>query len=214
MVDEIREAKYSQSIDFLEQPEQQKHKKQQHTEHQYPKEPHRQTMTQRSQSTAQHVSPNYLSTDTFDFEFDMGRESIHNHMTVSTPQYFMGYCYYCDCPQHSQNYCPLRYCYFCETYGHSSRVCSKKQNFAHHSHSTQYSNFTQQSHGAQQSHSQYYSHYSNSSNFSKHWKKSRRVFKIPFGSTWKDDTGGIMKNESWRKKDRPVAQILFDFDNK
>jgi hypothetical protein len=186
MVDEIREKKYSQSIDFLEQ---QKDQTQQHRNQQ---------PTKYSQSITHNTVPNYLSTDTFDFEFNMGRESINNHMTVSTPQYFLGYCYYCDCPQHSQNYCPLRYCYFCEVYGHSSRVCLKKQ---YHTQQSQTQCYPQYS-------------YSYSKNFSKHWKKSRRVFKIPFGSTWKDDTGGIMKNESWRKKDRPVAQILFDFDNK
>lgn len=195
MIDEMREKKYSQSINLLEQYKEQQHRDQQ--------------IKQNSLSTTHHSTLNYLSTDTFDFEFDMGHESIHNHMTVSIPQHFMGYCYYCDCPQHSQNYCPLRYCYFCEFYGHNSRVCSTKKYYtqkSHYSqaHHTQHSNLTQQ----------YYSHFSHSNNFSKHWKKSRRVFKIPFGSTWKDDAGGIMKNESWRKKDRPVTQILFDFDNK
>jgi hypothetical protein len=132
-------------------------------------------------------TPRYFSTDTFEFEFEVGRESIHRHMIPTTQQFFMGYCYYCDYPQHSQNFCPLRYCYFCEAYGHSSRVCSKKQ---------------------------YFSNYSSNNNFSRHWKKPKRLLKIPFGSTWKDDVHGVLKKESWRKKENLATQVLFDFDNK
>lgn len=187
MVDEIREEKYSQSIDFLD--EQHRHQNVQSNL----LEKHN-TISQEQPLTMPHPVPHYLSTETFDFEFDTGRETIHSHMMTLVPQYFMGYCYYCDCPQHSQNFCPLRFCYFCEDYGHSSRVCLKKQHSMYQH--------------------QYYSHFSHPSNFSKHWKKPRRMLKIPFGSTWKDDTGGVFKSESWRKKERPVAQILFDFDNK
>lgn len=36
---------------------------------------------------------------------------------------FLGYCYSCGCPLHSQNYCPIRMCRYCFQYGHSTKVC-------------------------------------------------------------------------------------------
>ena len=47
-----------------------------------------------------------------------------SHTKQDNP-FFYGYCYYCDCPRHSQNYCPLRQCFNCHDYGHSSKVCPK-----------------------------------------------------------------------------------------
>ena len=41
---------------------------------------------------------------------------------------FFGYCYFCDYPQHSQHYCPLKYCDVCHIYGHSNKVCEKNAN--------------------------------------------------------------------------------------
>ncbi len=36
---------------------------------------------------------------------------------------YPGMCYTCGCPNHSQNYCPLRRCKQCLQYGHSTKVC-------------------------------------------------------------------------------------------
>ena len=60
-------------------------------------------------------------------EFEKGKDSIKMNTTTikQNPPYFNGYCYYCDCPKHSQNYCPLRQCSICNTYGHSVKVCPK-----------------------------------------------------------------------------------------
>ena len=66
----------------------------------------------------------------FDFELEKGQECISmQNLKLTTVPVFLGYCYFCDCPKHSQNFCPLRFCQICSLYGHSARVCPK--NSAH-----------------------------------------------------------------------------------
>ena len=39
---------------------------------------------------------------------------------------FLGCCYHCGQPGHSQNYCPLRRCAACGEWGHTDRVCERR----------------------------------------------------------------------------------------
>jgi len=61
----------------------------------------------------------------YDFELERGHERPPLDVSNTHIPLFLGYCYFCDCPKHSQNYCPLRYCQACYAYGHSTRVCPK-----------------------------------------------------------------------------------------
>jgi hypothetical protein len=36
---------------------------------------------------------------------------------------FVGHCFHCGCPDHCQNFCPLKFCCICQQYGHMSKVC-------------------------------------------------------------------------------------------
>ena len=129
----------------------------------------------------------------FDFELEKGKEctSIPNPTATSIPV-FLGYCYFCDCPKHSQNYCPLRFCQLCNVYGHSARVCSK--NSAHGNDNWRRST-------------------RHSSNPFKFWKKThhKNHTKIPFGSTWKHNKPSVSTLQDWRKRTDHIKMIQFDF---
>lgn len=97
----------------------------------------------------------------------------------SSAPIFFGYCYYCDCPQHSQNYCPLRMCHICDTYGHSGKVCvfnSAQQN----------PNWRRRPPALGRSHPRTCSARGSSSGL-----------KIPFGSTWKRSVSDST-SDNWR----------------
>ena len=108
----------------------------------------------------------------FEFEIDKGHERIHYFHTSSphpSVPVFYGYCYYCDCPKHSQNYCPLKFCQFCEEYGHSIKVCPRN--------SAQGNNDWRKKSQPGYGHFKYWKHTP--------FRKRDRLFeKIPFGSTW------------------------------
>jgi hypothetical protein len=150
------------------------------------------------------------------FELDRGSEQItqpDDAKKKSPNPVFFGYCYYCDCAKHSQNYCPLRYCQFCASYGHSAKVCPKNsaqgnnnwrkkpQNVYHHfkywrkpQKSFRYANWqpipvsiplpvTNQEGGTQ----------------SQHGATQCNGFKIPFGSTWKQTGNNQNIASDWRQ---------------
>jgi hypothetical protein len=130
----------------------------------------------------------------FDFELEKGKECISMQSLNSTAvPVFLGYCYFCDCPKHSQNYCPLRFCQFCSLYGHSARVCPK--NSAHGNDNWRRST-------------------KHSSNPFKFWKKTHKYnnTKIPFGSTWKHNKPNVSNLQDWRKRADHIKMIQFDFN--
>ena len=131
----------------------------------------------------------------FDFELEKGKECISmQSLNSPTVPVFLGYCYFCDCPKHSQNYCPLRFCQICSLYGHSARVCPK--NSAHGNDNWRRST-------------------KHSSNPFKFWKKSHHKYnntKIPFGSTWKHSKPNVSNLQDWRKRADHIKMIQFDFN--
>jgi hypothetical protein len=134
----------------------------------------------------------------YDFDLEKGTERLKyimiNTLTqprVTTPTFY-GYCYFCDCPKHSQNYCPLKYCHFCESYGHSTRVCPKKSarynsDWRHKGSGIAVNGFNRQN---------VFHHF-------RYWRRQVPTFrtsqkiKIPFGSTWKT-TSSLSRNSDWR----------------
>ena len=72
------------------------------------------------------------------YKVNIGKD-IYNPECQSYP-YFQGFCYNCDYPQHSQNYCPLRQCSICKLYGHGEKVCyyAKANNEQQHHHTKPY----------------------------------------------------------------------------
>ena len=148
-------------------------------------------------------------------EIDFGQERIidvqNNIHKFDTPTFY-GYCYYCDYSKHSQNYCPLRFCFLCKTYGHSVKVCIK--NSAHKSVDwrSKIQKDTNPWKGKHLSlsqkpdvicdkqkttykkdlrHGNNFQHWKRVYSFDKNRREDQRQFekiKIPFGSTWKQNT--------------------------
>jgi hypothetical protein len=130
------------------------------------------------------------------------------------PPNFNGYCYYCDCPKHSQNYCPLRLCPVCNEYGHSIKVCPK--NTASGSENWREKLNIPISSGNFKYWKPYKQNYVFSSSSSYQYKNYNRKPPLPaiqkkyysFGSTWKNM--GELKHidENWRKIYNPSDNNL------
>lgn len=141
----------------------------------------------------------------YDFELERGKELSPYPLKKSTAPVFMGYCYFCDCPKHSQNYCPLRYCNFCKSYGHSIRVCPK--NSAHGN-----DNWRHDSRGMDYSHFKYWRKTTRRTSGTNHRYNYNREYKnhsVPFGSTWKHNKLNSSSVKDWRKEKTFFSSIPF-----
>jgi hypothetical protein len=153
----------------------------------------------------------------YDFELERGTELSPYPLAKSTAPVFMGYCYFCDCPKHSQNYCPLRYCNFCKSYGHSIRVCPKNSahgndNWRHDSRGTDYSHFkywrkpTRRSSGTGTNHPR-----KNNNSLRYNYNREYNNHSVPFGSTWKHKKLDSSSVKDWRKEKPFFSSIPFYF---
>lgn len=116
----------------------------------------------------------------YDFDIEKGTECDRfDDGRTATDPVFWGYCYFCDVPKHSQNYCPLRYCPSCDKFGHSIKICSeasKVRPFQWRKRNTQSTRRNKTT-------------------------DNETETKIPFGSTWKSERRKINMNRDWRQPD-------------
>lgn len=132
----------------------------------------------------------------YDFELERGKEYF-SYISNPTIPIFLGYCYFCDCSKHSQNYCPIRYCHFCKSYGHSIRVCPKNSVYGNDNwrHNTQRNDALR---------------YVAFSHF-KYWRKTpRHHHPVPFGSTWKNNKFNLSSAREWRRECTQPFAVAFD----
>jgi len=61
---------------------------------------------------------------TYRFAVERGEEFEMMWNAMSIENNFLGCCYHCGQPGHSQNFCPLRRCRRCGQWGHSDKGCA------------------------------------------------------------------------------------------